>query len=81
MQVKASPPPTQVPPLEQGLEAHVLFLAVGGEKVSVKDHPLVRDTTAAVEPSRQQTYTVSAGKLLITLANVKCLKTLVKVFK
>lgn len=27
MQVKVSPPPTQVPPLEHGLEAHVLFLA------------------------------------------------------
>lgn len=27
MQVKASPPPTQVPPLEHGLEAQVLFLA------------------------------------------------------
>lgn len=27
MQVKASPPPTQVPPLEQGLDAHMLFLA------------------------------------------------------
>lgn len=29
MQVKASPPPTQVPPLEQGLEAQVLFVAGG----------------------------------------------------
>lgn len=29
MQVKVSPPPTQVPPLEQGLEAQVLFLALG----------------------------------------------------
>lgn len=28
-QVKASPPPTQVPPLEHGLEAQVLFLAGG----------------------------------------------------
>lgn len=31
MQVKVSPPPTQVPPLEHGLEAHVLFLAGWGK--------------------------------------------------
>lgn len=34
MQVKVSPPPTQVPPLEQGLEAHVLFLAMERESES-----------------------------------------------
>lgn len=31
MQVKASPPPTHVPPFSQGPESHVLFLATNAQ--------------------------------------------------
>ncbi|TNN26567.1 hypothetical protein EYF80_063297 [Liparis tanakae] len=62
MQVKASPPPTQVPPLEQGLEAHVLFPAVGRERVLVRDHRSKK--TKNISPSQFLLVVQRSGVLL-----------------
>lgn len=80
IQVKVSPPPTQVPPLEQGLEAHVLFLAVGRENMFVKDQQIVKQPTEkSLNSKSKMTMVLQENmqlQLFLTSSNLRFCKTL-----
>lgn len=68
MQVKVSPPPTQVPPLEHGLEAHVLFLAGRGkESVSERERESksLHNLLLLSSPNYHFTFSFSRESMLI----------------